>query len=95
MSNKFNAYALAMAIYAGHEELSIEDLEERLYKTMNAVFIGSDEVKADIYAQLAETLTTTTPFVEAVSIIEAAMDSTLYYANTPRRSNGLPSTQSR
>lgn len=77
MSNKGTAYALAMAIYAGNKEaVDMEDTEYRIYKTMNASAFGSDEAKADVYAQLTEKLTDTTTFAQAVDIIEAALDET-------------------
>lgn len=77
MSNKGTAYALALAIYAGNQEAcDVEDTGYRIYKTLDKSSFGSDEVKADVYAQLAEQLTATTTFERAVNIIEAALDST-------------------
>lgn len=77
MSNKGTAYVLATTIYAGNQEaVDMEDTEYRIYKTMNASPFSSDVVKADVYAQLAEKLTASTPFAEAVDIIEQALDTT-------------------
>lgn len=79
MSNKGNAYALALAIYADtlHQPIvDIDDLSDRVYRTIDKSPLGSDEAKADIYAQLAEQLTAHTSFERAVNVIEAAMDST-------------------
>lgn len=41
--------------------------------------LTTDDAKADVYAQLAESLTADTPFEEAVSIIESALDETEKY----------------
>lgn len=78
MSNKGNAYALATAIYADTRGpvVDVDDLSDRIYRTLDRSPFGSDDAKADLYAQLAEKLTATTTFERAVNIIEAAMDST-------------------
>lgn len=78
MSNKGNAYAVASAIYADTRGpvVDIDDLSDRLYRTIDATPFGSDDAKADLYAQLAERLTAHTSFERAVNIIEAAMDNT-------------------
>lgn len=78
MSNKGNAYALASAIYADTRGpvVDIDDLSDRIYRTLDRTPFGTDEAKADLYAQLAERLTANTSFERAVNIIEAAMDST-------------------
>lgn len=78
MSNKGNAYALATAIYADTRGpvVDIDDLSDRVYRTVDRSSFGSDDAKADLYAQLAEKLTADTSFERAVNIIEAAMDST-------------------
>lgn len=79
MSNKGNAYALASAIYAGTAGaavVDVDDLSDRIYRTLDKSPYGSDDAKADLYAQLAEQLTADTSFERAVNIIEAAMDST-------------------
>ena len=79
MSNKGNAYAIASAIFAGTSNcpcVDIDDLSDRLYRTIDKSGFGSEEAKADLYAQLAERLTCDTTFERAVNIIEAAMDST-------------------
>ena len=74
MSNLGNAYALAL--YARDKSLPIEDIAENIYHCVNVIEFGYDEIKADLYAQLAEQLTPGLPFEEVVSIIEAAMDKT-------------------
>jgi hypothetical protein len=81
MSNKGNAYALASAIYAGTAGpvVDIDDLVDRVYRTIDKSPFGSDDAKADLYAQLAESLTADTTFERAVNIIEAAMDRTEFY----------------
>lgn len=79
MSNKGIAYALASAIYAGTggaAVVDVDDLSDRIYRTLDKPPYGSDDAKADLYAQLAEQLTADTSFERAVNIIEAAMDST-------------------
>lgn len=82
MSTLGDAYALASAIYAGtigRPVVDIEELEQRVYSTLDGTVFGTDEAKADLYAQLAEKLTADTTFQSAVDIIQAAMDSTLQY----------------
>lgn len=81
MSNKGNAYALASAIYAGTigPVVDIDDLVDRVYRTIDKSPFGADDAKADLYAQLAESLTADTTFERAVNIIEAAMDRTEFY----------------
>lgn len=77
MSNKGTAYAIATAIYAGtHDQpiVDIDDLSDRLYRTLAGSPLGTEEVKADLYATLAESLTADTSFERAVNIIEAAID---------------------
>lgn len=67
-SNLGNAYAVALAVVGKDEEA--------VYHAVEVVEFGSDERKADLYAQLAEKITVSTPFEEVVSITEAAMDNT-------------------
>lgn len=67
-SNLGNAYAVALAVVGKDEEA--------VYHAVEVVEFGSDERKADLYAQLAEKITVSTPFKEVVSITEAAMDNT-------------------
>lgn len=78
MSNRGNAIVLAGAIYARSPggEFPALDAEERLYNAVDALNYGSDERKADLYAQLCERLTATTTFTSACDIIEVAMDDT-------------------
>ena len=73
-----DAYAVASAIYAG-TDVSIVDTEvlgERLYDTIDATEFGSEDAKADLYAQLAERLTHKTNFADAVDIIALSMQRT-------------------
>ncbi len=73
---------MASAIYAGTKDadtVDIMDLEDRLYRAVNAIGFGSDEAKADLYAQVADRLTADTTFKDAVSIIELSMDETAKY----------------
>lgn len=83
MSNKGEAYVIATAIYAGTKgtgRVDIDEISDRLYHAMQATgTLTTEEAKADVYAQLAESLTADTPFEEAVSIIEAALDETEKY----------------
>lgn len=82
MSNKGTAYAIASAIYAGTQDqpiVDIDDLSDKLYRTLDKSPFGNDEVKADLYATLAESLTADTTFERAVNIIEAALDNTEKY----------------
>lgn len=73
--NLGNAYALATALYARDKSLPCEEIADNIYHCVN-VLEFEDERKADLYAQLAENLTADTGFSDAVSIIDAAMDST-------------------
>jgi hypothetical protein len=78
--NKGNAYALAAAIYADTRGpvVDIDDLADRVYRTLDSTPWGYDELKADLYARLVEGLTADTTFERAVNVIEAAMDQSLY-----------------
>lgn len=76
MSNKGNAYAVASAIYAGRKFQDEAALAEALYTAVDGLGFGTDERKADLYAQLADNLTPNTGFEDAVRIVEAAMNST-------------------
>lgn len=70
---------MASAIYAGTDGpiVDIDDLADRVYRTLDKSPIGCDDGKADLYAQLAERLTADTTFQSAVDIIQMAMDETL------------------
>jgi hypothetical protein len=76
MSNLGNAYALATALYARDKSKPLEDMAEQLYHCVEVLEFGEDERKADLYAQLAESLADGMTFEHVVSAIEAAMDST-------------------
>lgn len=69
-----DAYALALAIYP----LSA-GAEGRIYDAVEACGFGSDDMKADLYSQLADNLQEDTPFERAVNIIECAMLDTLQH----------------
>ena len=73
------AFVIAMAIYSKDPDgstLPIEDLEDALYHAVDVCGFGNDDMKADLYAQLAEKLTATTKFQDAVGIIADAMEQT-------------------
>ena len=72
------AIVIATAIYAGNRgETVMQDTEDRIYNCIQASpYFVNDEFRADVYAQLAEKLTATTPFDTAVDTIEAAMTQT-------------------
>lgn len=76
MSNKGNAYVLATALYARDKSLPLEDMADNLYHCVEVLEYGEDERKADLYAQLAESLEDGMTFEHVVSAIEAAMDAT-------------------
>lgn len=76
MSNLGNAYALAGALYSRDTDQPIEDIANDIYKVVDGIDFGSDESKADLYAQLAENLVADTGFANAVIIINECMDST-------------------
>lgn len=74
------AFVIATSIYSKDPDgstLPIEDLEDALYHSVDVCGFGSDEMKADLYAQLAEQLTATTKFQDAVGIIADAMENTM------------------
>jgi hypothetical protein len=71
-----SAIILASALYLRDTTQPIEDLEDNIYAVVDVIGFGTDEHKADLYAQLAERLTEKTGFHEAVSIIEAAIYNT-------------------
>ena len=76
MSNLGNAYVLATALYGKDRDRVFSDRLDYLYHCVNILGFGSDERKADLYATLAEGLTSDMTFAEACSAIEAAMDKT-------------------
>lgn len=76
MANLGNAYALTLALYTRDKEVPCEEKALNIYNCVDVMEFGDDERKADLYAQLEETLTEGMPFEEAVSVIEAAMDKT-------------------
>ena len=76
MSNKGNAYVLATALYARDRSLPLEDMAEQLYHCIEVLGYGSDERKADLYAQLADRLKDGMVFADVVVIIGTAMDNT-------------------
>lgn len=84
MSNQGLAYALASAIYAGSAAptVDVDDLADRMRRTLSVGIYATDEFQADLYAQLAEhaeagRLTGGTAFKDAVDLIEGCIDSTM------------------
>ena len=82
--NQGVAYALAAAIYTGTSApgLDVDDLADRMRRTLCMGVYATDEFQADLYAQLIEhaeagRLTDNTPFKDVVDIIETCMDSTM------------------
>lgn len=71
-----SAIILASALYLRDKTQPIEDLENNIYAVVDVIGFGTDEHKADLYAQLSERLSEKTRFHDAVSIIEAAMYNT-------------------
>jgi hypothetical protein len=79
MVNRGTAYGIALAIYSTDDD-DFADRSEKLYRTVDTLVGGSDEIRADLYAQLEETLTANTPFADAVEIIRCALtDSGAHY----------------
>jgi hypothetical protein len=73
------AYVIACALYArapAEGPTPIDDVDDRLYAAIDALGYGANEVKADLYAQMAERLTSTTRFDAAVIIIEGCLANT-------------------
>lgn len=67
------AYALAGQLYARDKSLPLEKQGVDLYELIDQIGFGSDERKADLYAQLEEKLTGDTKFADAVTITADAM----------------------
>lgn len=67
------AYVIAGQLYARDKRLSLEEQGVDLYELIDQLGFGSDERKADLYAQLEEKLTGDTKFADAVTIIADAM----------------------
>lgn len=83
MTTKGEAYAIATAIYAGtanQQIVDIDDLSDRLYRTLDGLNLGTDDLKADLYASLAESLAADTSFERAVNIIESKLEESKLYA---------------
>lgn len=76
MSNLGNAYVLVTSIYARDKSLPIEDIADSIYHCVDVLGFGSDEAKADLYAQLAENLVADMTFEQAVEVTHQAMDNT-------------------
>lgn len=76
MSALGDAYALATCLYGRDTAQPLGVIAERIYDVVEAMDFGADERKADLYAQLAEQLSSDTKFHTAVDIIEAAINST-------------------
>ena len=70
------AYAFAGQLYARDKSLTLEQQGSDLYELVDALGFGSDERKADLYAQLEEKLTGDTKFSDAVVIIGDSMFNT-------------------
>lgn len=73
-----DAYALAVALYGRDTSQPLCEIADTLYDLVDVLDFGSDERKADLYAQLAEGLTEDTSFADAVCIIETAMRRTIW-----------------
>ena len=76
MSNLGNAYVLATVLYVRDPCLLQEEMADNIYHCVDVLEFGEDARKADLYAQLVDGLTASTPFEDAVDIIEAAMNNT-------------------
>lgn len=76
MTQRGDAYALATVLWGRDTSQPLEDIADTLYDTVEALDFGSDERKADLYAQLAEGLTGDMGFAQAVEFIETAMTRT-------------------
>lgn len=67
------AYAFAGQLYARDKSLPLAAQGADLYELVDALGFGSDERKADLYAQLEEKLAGDTKFTHAVVIVADAM----------------------
>lgn len=76
MSNKGNAYAIALSLFERDREVPFEQIAENIYHTVEVIEFGSDERKADLYAQLAEKLTPGMGLEAIVDAVEIALDNT-------------------
>lgn len=72
--NRGNAIVIGTMLYARDTSLPLEEIADGLYDVIDQLDFGSDERKADLYATLAESLTSDTPFEVATQIIERALD---------------------
>lgn len=72
MSLHGDAYALAIMLYVKSPDTSYSEQADALYEVVEASGLG-DEAKADLYARLAEQLTSETKFAAAVEAIEQAL----------------------
>lgn len=68
-----DAYVLAGQLYARDKCLSLAEQGADLYELVDRLGFGSDERKADLYAQLEEKLTGDTKFADAVTVTADAM----------------------
>jgi len=64
-----DAFALATVLH----RKSLKDIEDTVYALIDKGPYGSDERKADLYAQLVETLTADMRFDDMCAAIQAAM----------------------
>lgn len=76
MSNLGKAYVLALALYSKDKTETLETMADNIYQVVDAMDFGSDDRKADLYAQLIDNLREGTPFEKVVNVIETAMDKT-------------------
>lgn len=76
MSNLGKAYVLALALYVRDKTEPLETMADNIYQVVDAMDFGSDDRKADLYAQLIDNLREGTPFEKVVNVIETAMDKT-------------------
>ena len=70
---KAKALLIALAIYGPVEVLGVSK-SERLYDAIELTLGWSDEMKAELYAYLEESLTATTGLAKAEQIILTAME---------------------
>jgi hypothetical protein len=76
MSNRGNALVLATVLYGRDKSKTVESIADNIYHAVEACGFGTDERKADLYAQLTEKLRTYMAFALVVDIIEACMNNT-------------------
>lgn len=74
---KDKAYLITLAIFTRGPHDTMEQHEDRLYRTVDSVVFLTDEQKAEFYARLAESLTEDTIFAAAWATVTSELEKAL------------------